>query len=258
MLSADFMNMSDIVLRRASVDDGEQIFALKRQVFGSTSLPYTIYQAEQSLNYLRDIIPVDRFTVATSGLDIVGYYHAFRRGTSFFLNYIATSPYHRGHCVGQALLHDCIATAQTAALDSVDLDVFASNSSVVNWYSKNGFVITGETYVQRFSISHPLRAAIEPMVDQSEMDRGLTEEQQRGFSQLPFSYNGSEFVVGVIAGHTCKLLQWRDVVPQELGGAISCLLPSRSFLVITSSRLLALSLPLLSYEHSLRMSKALV
>jgi ribosomal protein S18 acetylase RimI-like enzyme len=41
-------------------------------------------------------------------------------------------------------LHDCIATAQTAALDSVDLDVFASNSSVVNWYSKNGFVITGE------------------------------------------------------------------------------------------------------------------
>ena len=251
------MNTNDIVLRRASVDDAEQIFALKRSVFGSTSLPFTIYQAEESLNYLKDIIPTDRFVVAVLTSEVVGYYHAIQRENALLLNYIATSSQHRGNCIGTRLLQDCQTAAEGAGVGAVELEVFESNAAAVSWYEKNGFKVVRGTHWYRISTRYIPPVDAPATVFDSELSGALAEERRRGFSKIACSWQGRQLVVGLIARHTCKLLESNDTAPQEVAGMISSLFPSREYLVISSPESLKTAPSFIGHEHSFRMRKTL-
>jgi ribosomal protein S18 acetylase RimI-like enzyme len=257
MLSADSMNTNDIVLRPASVDDAEQIFALKRRVFGSTSLPFTIYKAERSLNYLREIIPADRFVVGALTSQVVGYYHAIHREDALLLNYIATSPQHRGNCIGTRLLEDCLTAAEGARVNAIELDVFESNAAAVCWYEKNGFKVVCGTHWYRISTRHVLPVDAPPTVLESELSQALAEEHQRGFSKIACAWQGGQLVAGLIAGDTCKLLESDETTAQNALRIMSSLFPSREYLIISSPDALEPSPPCIGHEHSFRMRKTL-
>jgi hypothetical protein len=68
-----------------------------------------------------------------------------------------------------------------------------------------------------------------------------------------------ELLVGLIAGHTCKLLENRTTLTeQESAGAIATLFPDRSYLILSSHRPPPATLPVVNYERSIRMRKLLV
>jgi ribosomal protein S18 acetylase RimI-like enzyme len=251
------MKANQALLRRASVADAEQILALKRLVFGDTSLLYTIYQAEQSLSYLKAIIPSDRFRVAEFPSKIVGYYHAIERDHALFLNYIGTDPKYRGNCIGTRLLHDVHQVAQNASLDVIELDVSASNAGALHWYEQNGFKVLQETHLYRILTAQVSRAAAPPTVSRSELIRALKKERQQGFSKVACLYKNRRLVLGLIAGHTCKLLKGDGVPQLDTAGAISTLFPRRKFLVISLAQPLNPSVLFVSHERSLRMRKVL-
>jgi ribosomal protein S18 acetylase RimI-like enzyme len=251
------MNTKEIVLRRASVDDAVQIFAVKRSVFGSTSLPYTIYQAEQSLNYLKDIIPTDRFVLAVLASEVVGYYHAIRREDALFLNYIATKLKHRGNCIGTRLLRDYQTAAECAGVAALELDVFESNAGAVSWYKNNGFKVVRGTHWYRMSTRHVFPVEVQATVVDFELGRAFAEEGQRGFSRIACCWLGRKLLIGLIAGHTCKLLESYDAAPQNVAGMILSLFPSRKYLVLSSPEPLKTTPSFVGHEHSFRMRKTL-
>lgn len=94
-------------------------------------------------DYLKN--PLWHLLVAELDGKIIGY-------ISFMIIYpecdlvnIAVLPEFRGKGVGQALLHQLIMIADSEELTYIHLEVRRSNTSAINLYTKNGFVIVGES-----------------------------------------------------------------------------------------------------------------
>ena len=250
---------SEIVLREAVVTDAEAIFSLKTSAFGDTYLLYTIYQTRQSLEFLRSLIAVQEFVVAERASNIVGYYNAVPRNDYLFLNYIAVAPQIASQGVGTKLVLNCSAKAGQIGCIGIELDVFASNQRAIHWYERTGFEVVNDLYLYRVCLHDMARSTIVPLAASDELECALAEEQRQGFSKFTCRYMKQELLVGLIAGHTCKLLENRTALTeQESAGAIATLFPDRSYLILSSHRPPPATLPVVNYERSIRMRKLLV
>jgi ribosomal protein S18 acetylase RimI-like enzyme len=250
---------SEIVLRGAVVTDAEAIYSLKRSAFGHTYLLYTIYQTRQSLEFLRSLIAVQEFVVAESGSRIVGYYNAVPHNGYLFVNYIAVAPQAASQGVGTMLVHNCAAKAGQIGCIGIELDVFASNHRVIDWYERIGFEIVNDLYLYRVCLRNIPQSTIVPVADSDGLECALAEEKRQGFSKLKCRYLEQELLVGLIAGHTCKLLEdCTTLADYESIGAIAALFPDRSYLILSSHRPPPAALPVVNYERSIRMRKLLV
>jgi ribosomal protein S18 acetylase RimI-like enzyme len=250
---------SEIVLREAVQTDAERIFSIKNSVFGDNYLLYTIYQARQSAEFLRSLISVQLFVIAEEGSETVGYYNALPRGGYLFLNYIAVAPGSSSKGIGTMLLHDCSAKAGQIGGGGVELDVFASNQRAVHWYLRNEFTIVNDLYLYRLCLRKMPRLKVAPVASFDEMQCALEEEQRQGFSKLICTYMEQHFLVGLIAGHTCKLLRRSAALSDhDSATAIAALFPNRSYLILSSPKPPAAALPVADCQRSIRMRKNLV
>jgi ribosomal protein S18 acetylase RimI-like enzyme len=250
---------SEIVLREAVVTDAEAIFSLKKSAFGDTYLQYTIYQTRQSLEFLRSLIAVQKFVVAERDSRIIGYYNAVPHDGYLFINYIAVGPEAASQGVGTMLIHSCAAKAGQVGCIGIELDVFASNRRAIHWYERIGFELVNDVYLYRVCLRNIPRSPIVPVVASDELERALSEEQRQGFSKLTCRYMEQELLVGLIAAHTCKLLEnCNTLTDHESIGAIAALFPDRSYLILSSHRPPPAALPVVTYERSIRMRKLLV
>jgi ribosomal protein S18 acetylase RimI-like enzyme len=247
------------MLRAALAVDAEAIFSLKQAVFGDNYLLYTIYQAKQSLGYLRSLIPVQEFVVAERGSRIVGYYNAVPHNGYFFVNYIAVAPQAASQGVGTMLVHNCAAKAGQIGCIGIELDVFASNRRAIDWYERIGFEVVSDLYLYRVCLRNIPQSPIVPLAASDELECALAEEQRRGFSKLTCRYMEQTLLVGLIAGHTCKLLEnCATLTDHESAGALAALFPDRSYLIFSSHRPPPAALPISNCERSIRMRKLLV
>ena len=217
---------SEIVLREAVVTDAQAIFSLKRSAFGDTYLLYTIYQTRQSLEFLRSLIAVQEFVVAERGSRIVGYYNAVPHNGYLFINYIAVAPEAASQGVGTMLVYNCAAKAGQIGCIGIELDVFASNRRAIDWYERIGFEVVNDLYLYRVCLRNIPQSPIVPVAASDELECALAEEQRQGFSKLTCRYMEQELLVGLIAAHTCKLLEnCTTLTDQESTGAIAALFP---------------------------------
>lgn len=251
--------MSDVgvVIRRAKDTDAESIFALKRYAFGDRFLLYTIYQAQQSINMLRSILERDRFVVIEVDADIAGYYHAVRKEDSLLLNYIVTAEEYRGSRFGTMLFENFTDSAKDDDCAALELDVFASNSSAIRWYSRLGFNTIRELYISRLQMTDILPSLNKPVVPSGELASALNEECRLGCSKICCMQSENRLEVGLIAGHTCKLLNHHGLSEDEAMRAITALFPERQYLIRVSSEPPRALPSLLTFEKLVRMRKML-
>jgi ribosomal protein S18 acetylase RimI-like enzyme len=249
---------SEIVLREAVATDAEAIFSLKRSAFGDTYLLYTIYQTRQSLEFLRSLIAVQEFVVAERGSKIIGYYNAVPRNGYLFINYIAVAPHISSQGVGTMLVRNCAAKARQIGCIGIELDVFASNRRAIGWYKQIGFEAVDDSYLFRVSLQSVAQSTIVPVATKDELDCALAEEQRQGFSKLTCRYLEQKLLVGLIAGHTCRLLERCSKLSDcESIGAIAALFPRRSYLILSSQTRPPATLPVVNDQRSIRMRKLL-
>ena len=247
---------SKTVLREAVATDAEAIFSLKRSVFGDNYLLYTIYQAKQSLEFLRSLIAVQEFVVAERASKIVGYYNAVPRSRYLFINYIAVARQAVSQGVGTMLLRNCAAKARQIGYIGIELDVFAGNRRAIDWYEQIGFETVDDSYLYRVSLRDTAKSTIAPVTTSDELDCALAEETRQGFSKLTCRYMEQEILVGLIGGHTCKLLQsCGTLTDHESAGAIAALFPDRSYLILSPQTPPAATLPVINCQRSIRMRK---
>jgi len=141
----------------------------------------------------------------------------------------------------------------------IELDVFASNWRAVRWYQRSGFEIVSDLHLYRLCLRDMPRSTFVPVVGSAEMQRALDEEQRQGFSKLTCRYLEQQLLVGLIAGHTCKLLQpCSTLSDHEAASAIAALFPKRSCLILSSQNPPDADLPVVDCQRSIRMRKSLV
>jgi hypothetical protein len=157
------------------------------------------------------------------------------------------------------LVHNCATKAGQIGCIGIELDVFASNRRAIRWYERIGFNVVGDLYLYRVCLRDIPRSPIVPVAASDELERALSEEQRQGFSKLTCRYMEQELLVGLIAAHTCKLLEnCNTLTDHESIGAIAALFPDRSYLILSSHRPPPAALPVVTYERSIRMRKLLV
>lgn len=134
-------------IRFARAEDVSIIYNLIKSCFPENYLIYSIYQAETSLEHLKNIIiqkeqgySNEYFLVYDDHDGIKGFYNAREMGNYFFLNYIGTKPGFENNRIGSQLLDDFHYQGILKGSCAYQLDVYASNTIAYKWYSKNGYV----------------------------------------------------------------------------------------------------------------------
>lgn len=181
----------DILIRAAEPADAEAILGLKQATFATTTLRYTIYQAPQSVHYLRRLISetatagANYLYVAVQNNQIIGYYHALRQETQFFLNYIVITGTVRGQGVGTRLLLHCEGMGRAIGCRRLVLDALANNQVVLLWYQRRGYRPEGSFFHVRLAVNKATdeRVGARPQWSAAAWDAALQQEKIQGFSR---------------------------------------------------------------------------
>jgi GNAT superfamily N-acetyltransferase len=197
------------MVRRAKPDQLEELFQLKREALGKY-LDYTIYQTAASVQHLSTILNQnapehDLFTLS-EGQSIIGYYHGIATGKTYILNYIAVRADQRGRGFGTQLLTHFHSQAEKRNLESTALDVFASNADAHQWYLNQGYHPLEESMMCRFLVTPGLAKASRISCPRQELSAALAAEQALGFSKLVCQCGKVQMTLGLIGGHTCRLI----------------------------------------------------
>jgi GNAT superfamily N-acetyltransferase len=225
-------------------------------------LKYTIYQAAASVREVEKIVnheePGNEIFVLQDGKQLAGYYHAILSDKEYQLNYIAVRPDVRSRGLGSSLLRHFHEQALTRGCVQTSLDVFASNPKAHSWYEKEGYRPDRESWLCRFMASRPAPApTCELICDSPATTTALEIERKFGFSKMPCECSGNLLTVGLIAGHTCRLLD--SVVPiEQIASALMRWekLHRREILIAWWPGLPDSEWPLVSTELSIRMLRA--
>jgi ribosomal protein S18 acetylase RimI-like enzyme len=249
------------VVRPAIPSDAETIYALMGKAFGETYIVYTIYQAPQSIEYIRYLIRQNDFHyffVLCQSNQPVGYYHAFRRETDFFLNYVAVLPGMQGNGLGQVLLEHYEDKGWKEGCTRLVLDVFDSNAIAKKWYLSHGYQIESFSYLTRLSMwnQNIVRPSIGLTYDVEQWNRALQEEQEHGFSKIKCSSGPIQLTVGLIAGNVCRLMDYSNISLDDAIISIIRMFGShRRVLVISSVHKISSDWQVLSSEKVIRLFK---
>jgi len=256
---------SPYYIRAAHPNDAMSIYALKLDTLGDRYLPYTIYQAPQSVHYLAELIarspelsPHSLFVVNRSD-EVLGYYHAFHRDTEFFLNYIGVAAAARRQGLGNALLKHYEDTGRAIGCRRLALDVFDSNQWVRDWYQNHGYQFLSAS----LSALLPLNAwtnesSFSLHCDRAGWARACKEEQVRGFSKIECFCGPGRLDVGLIAGRVCKLLNYEGIgLEDAILAIVGRFRAERKVLIVSSVPHIALDWPVLSIEKVLRLERSI-
>lgn len=252
-------------IRLARVDDAPSVYNLIAQGFGDRYLTYTIYQAPESVAYLRQLIanPSSAMQRTLYVLEqvgrLVGYYEAMQRGIEFWLNYVVVDTAVRRRGIGQALLEHFEHTAQQFHCQRLVLDVFDSNQPARDWYYLQGYQHQSATFQIRLSTSMLDDASVHPLTYSDESwHNACDEERSRGFSKVESGCGPGRITVGLIGGRVCKLLEYVGVDLEDAVAAVCRHFHNtRSELILTALEAIPIHWPVLSAEKTLRLVKPL-
>ena len=250
-------------IRRALPEDTAQIYELKSRAFGDNYLLYTIFQSPKSQRYLSELLAQDPersahcFFVLGQDDRILGYYHAVRRHSEFFLNYIVAAQEVRGKGIGNALLEHYEETGRSAGCRQLVLDVFDSNGQVRDWYHRSGYRQHSSSIQARLSISSlPEQSSPVLRYEFEARHRAAQEEYNHGFSKIDCACGSGRLVLGLIGDRVCKLLSYEGIELEEVVLAVARRFRTeRAVLILSPSTELPPTWPVLSLEKSLRLVK---
>jgi len=252
----------DFVVRRATSNQAASIYDLKVQAFGDNYLLYTIYQAPQSVRYIEQLISQgarqtgqDFFVIAREE-QVLGYYHAVRRETEYFLNYIAVSKDLRQSGLGRTLLDYYESYGRDIGCSHLSLDVFESNASVHDWYLAHGYRQVGSSVHVRMAITALGDAGPELTCSAVSLQQALAAEQQWGFSKVEYGSASESVTVGLIGGQACKILAFTGLsLEQAVAAVCRRFRPDRSTLIVSSLPQVPTDWQITSMEQALRLTK---
>lgn len=243
MSEADaLLSLGNHNILRAVPNQAQAIYDLKVQVFGRGFLLYTIYQAPQSVRYLELLITRpsevgdhDVFVVEEAKR-VIGYFHAVKRQTEYFLNYIAVDTNRQHSGLGRRLLNWYEHLGLTTGCSNLTLDVFESNAPACAWYLAHGYHQVKEIYHARIPLGNWDKPAPELACAASTLQAALAQEQTWGFSKIVMSGPSGSMTVGLIGGNTCKLLAFTDITLEQAASAIRQHFGTKRSLMIVSTQ----------------------
>lgn len=253
-------------LKPAVLSDAAQVYALIVEAFAGNMLPYTVFQAPQSINYLNDLITPDLHSaqvlvVAREDADplarIAGYYQAMERHSDFFLSYIAVAQWVQGHGLGSLLIQHYEDKGRALGCSVFKLDVFESNQRAKRMYQRRGYRQIGSDYCAHVAL-RPMREG-QPVTldfDENALNKALQQEARQGFSKLECTCKNGHLSLGLIAGRTCRLLSLEGA---DLGESIRAIAhrfsDSRETVIIMGLPGVPDSWPVVSVERVCHLSK---
>lgn len=250
-------------VRNAGEADAEDIFRLATAVFGDKQFLYTVYQAPQAKFHLRRLISAEdakaAIVVARQKNALIGYYQAVFAERDAFMSYIATDPRVESQGFGTSLLRDLEERALRHGCQRLVLDVFQSNGRAVAWYQRLGFKEESRCTLYRLNLEDVQITDDTPLiVDQEQYRRALQEEQEWGFSRIECVRAASPVQLGIIGGHTCKVLQYNGFSVRELVVSVALSFSAaRTYLIVATDGHEPLSLRCVSSEVVLRLYRPL-
>jgi ribosomal protein S18 acetylase RimI-like enzyme len=250
----------EVALRAAIERDAQAIYALMQEAFGAKYLPFTIYRSQKTIAYLERLIASGNQTyiVAEQHGKLAGYANACYSEDPPILNYIAVTSAARGFGVGNRLLKAVELEVCRQGFRTLSLDVFESNPSVVEWYTKSGYGITSQCFLCRIDLTSTMHIDSPPPSHPSLWQAALAAEEQNGFSMVIANMAEGEITLGFIGGVASKLLGYRGIsLDEAIEATIAMLNGTRSELIVVSKQAPKAGHRLLSLEVSLRMVKAL-
>jgi ribosomal protein S18 acetylase RimI-like enzyme len=258
------LKTSETRIRRAQPKDAPGIYELKVEAFGSTALPYTIYQDPRSVRFIsRTIekgsgITANYFFVAGRER-LKGYYHAVSLGETFFLNYIAVRDTEQGLGLGDRLLDHFEETARALGRKTLSLDVFRSHEAVLSWYHRRGFRAQSSSYHLLVRLDD-LLAMEGTLMEFRLLDefRARWRERRFGFSKIEGLIGEKLVTVGLIGERVCKLLSADDDLDSIAASIARTFRSDRERLIVSGLRTLPESWALSRWDRTLRMEKELI
>jgi ribosomal protein S18 acetylase RimI-like enzyme len=248
-------------VRLAGPEDARAIYGLKAAAFGSTSLPYTIYQDPRSARFIASMLrkgheSTGNYFYVVGDPEPVGYYHAVKRKEDFFLNYIAVADTSRGRGLGDELLSHFEEKGKQLGRRTFALDVFSTDESVVEWYKRRGYWMRSSSYHLRVPLES-LSALNGELLTCGLWDefRARRHESRFGFSKLDYDAKNGRVTVGLIGDRVCKLLsRFRDL--DFIAGSIARTFHAeREALVLSDLPSLPKGWSLDRWDRSIRMEK---
>jgi ribosomal protein S18 acetylase RimI-like enzyme len=260
--NADFNTAEMFPVCQARPADADAIYHLIRDSFGENYLGFTIYQAPESLHYLRDLIADGpeksghAIYVLRNENRISGYYDAALLGREHFLNYIAVAGEYRGCGAGGRLLDHFENAGITSGCKKLGLDLFGSNLKAQDWYNKRGYRLEKTSYVAQIQLKRISGGRADLHFGIDEFDCAISQEKRLGFSKLECKSDSARIMVGFINRTICKILHYEGI---ELESAIEAVANrfsnEREILIVSSTADIPSSWQHLAAEKVLRLSK---
>jgi hypothetical protein len=246
--------VSGLRLRDGKPDDAEELFALIRAAFGERLLQYSIYQANESVAYLRVQLDKEILRIAECEGVPVGYYHAVKTESTLFVKYLAAI--HRRHCgiVAPTLVRDAIKSGCLMQCSAIECEVPAWNKRLIALYHRYDTNPISASYIYRVDLARVPRVpglSISPL----ELEASLTQEMKQGFSKVTARWKSSEIVIGVLNGGACKILDDGGLPVMEIASMIAGYFPNRTHLIAISPQRPEENIPLADIDEFVRMRR---
>lgn len=248
------------VIRKAGIEDAEIVYDLLRHAFGETYLGYTVYQAPESLSYLRKQIANGAaragqlYFVVLFQDAVAGFYNAAHKANVCLLNYIATHARFRGQGIGGALLEHFETLGRQLACNTLALDVFESNAQVRDWYLRKGYAEDSAHYLVSISMGSVPAGRDVLTFDAASWRNVQAEEKAQGFSKMEVRCGDGSVTLGMINRRLGKLLGFTNLTSEHAIRIARQVLPEREELVLTTDQVPS-AYEVLRVERLLRLTK---
>jgi ribosomal protein S18 acetylase RimI-like enzyme len=252
-------------IEEANPSDADDIYDLNMGAFGEKYIRYTIFQARESIHYLRALIAdgVEKskhvFYVLRKDNHIIGYYDAVHLDNEMFLNYVAITEQYRNCGLGTFLLGHFEESGRSYGCTRLGLDLFESNSGAREWYFKNGFITEKESFLVCLKMAATSRINSNLKYQNEDLGMALSREKIRGFSKLECRCGPGRITLGFINSRICKILSFEQIGLEEAVDAINHEFGrDREFLVIGNLSSVPASWSNVAVEKILKLGKTLL
>jgi ribosomal protein S18 acetylase RimI-like enzyme len=261
---ADLEPAVEYPVSQARPSDAAEIYNLKRDSFGETYLGYTIYQAPESLHYLRDLIADGpeksdhAICVLRNDSRLIGYYDAALLGREHFLNYIAVAGDYRGRGAGSRLLDHFENAGINCGCKKLGLDLFGSNLRAQDWYYKRGYQLEKASYLAQLQLGMVRGGRADLNFSIEDFTRAMSQETRLGFSKLECLCDSGRITLGFINKTICKILHCEGM---DLEAAIQAVanrcFKEREILIVSSLSTISSTWHPVAVEKVLRLSRSI-